>query len=407
MFSAHVDEYIAESLRREGHRDALSQNHCVAPGCEDTDCPFRCITCRDGRLFCCACIVSLHVACPTHVIQHWNSIYFDKVPLRELGLQYQVGHLTGEVCPHPQAAFGNRFTIIDTNGIHDVTLDFCSCMRRHSFALQLQGSWLFPATDTEPHTAITTAALEQFQMLTFMGKISAYEYYHSLVCLTNNTGIMAPSDNFDAFIRVVREWSFIRLLKRAGIGNEPGGWKAAKPGSCAIECLACPRPGVDIPEHVDPDGSNAWEDTLYVGMDANFRLERFNVLSEDKDPGLSKGLAYFVDTKMFHKHLKDFNNRIIQPPSSCSNHEVAKDLAASGVGGVVCTHHELKLPLCTVDLHVGEDVSLSSLQVEMDFDYLTAVRRFDGVLWIITSYNIACQWSINLEERINIYSDVM
>ncbi|KAK0460313.1 hypothetical protein IW261DRAFT_1587084 [Armillaria novae-zelandiae] len=400
-FSVHVDEYIVESLRREGCGDALSQNHCAVPGCEDTDCPFRCITCRDGRLFCRICIVSLHAACPTHVIQHWNSNYFDKVPLRELGLQYQVGHLTGEVCPHPRAAFGNCFTIINTNGIHDVALDFCSCMWRHLFALQLHGSWLFPATDTEPCTAITTAALEQFQMLTFMGKISAYEYYHSLVHLTNNTGIMAPSDNFDAFIHVVCKWSFIRLLKRAGIGNELGGWKAAKPGSCAVECLACPCPGVNIPEHVDPDGSNTWEDTLYVGMDANFRLERFNVSSEDKDPGLSKGLAYFADTEMFCKHLKDFDNQIIQPLSSCSNHEAAKDLAASGVGDMVCTHHELKLPLCTVDLHVGE------IQVEMDFGYLTTVRHFDGVPWIVTSYDIACQWSINLEERINIYGDVM
>ncbi|KAK0501996.1 hypothetical protein EDD18DRAFT_1100491 [Armillaria luteobubalina] len=262
---ACMDDYIAESLRREGCRDAISQNYCTVLACEDADCPFHCITCRDGRLFCHACIISIHVARLTHVIQCWNSNYFDKVPLHELSLRYQVGHLAGE----------------------------------------LQASWLFPVTDTEPHTTVTTAALEQFQMLTFMGKISAYE---------------------------------------AGIGNELGGWKAAKPGSCAVECLACPCPGVNIPEHVDPGGPNAWENTLYIGMDVNFRLERFNVLSEDKEPGLSKGLAYFVDTKMFRKHLKDFDKRIIQPPSSCSNHEATKgdkgscirtrDLAASGVGGM-------------------------------------------------------------------------
>ncbi|KAK0490175.1 hypothetical protein EDD18DRAFT_1311108 [Armillaria luteobubalina] len=224
-----------------------------------------------------------------------------------------------------------------------------------------------------------------------MGKISAYEYYHSLVRLTNNTGITAPSDNFDAFIRVVREWSFIRHLKRAGIGNDHGGWKATKPGSYAMECLACPRPGVNILERVDPNDPNAWEDTLYVGMDANFWLERFNVSSEDKDPGLSKGLAYFVDTEAFHEHLKDFDKRIIQHLSSCSNHEAAK---TSRVGSVVCTHHELKLPLCTVDLRIGET------QVEMDFGYLTAIRHFAGVPRIITSYDIACQWSINLEEHV-------
>ncbi|KAK0478646.1 hypothetical protein EDD18DRAFT_1364574 [Armillaria luteobubalina] len=388
-FSSRIDEYIAESLRREGRGDAISQNSCSA--CEDTNFCFHCITCRDARLFCHICIISLHTACLTHVIQSWNGNYFDKVPLCKLGMRYQVGHLAGEVCLHPQPAFGNHFTIIDTNGIHDVALDFCSCMQKRPFAMQLQGSWLFPATDTQPRTAVMTTALEQFQMLTFMGKISAYEYYHSLVCLTDNTGIMAPSDNFDAFIRVVREWSFIHLLKRAGIGNDRGGWKAAEPGSCAVECLACPCPGVNIPDSVDPDSPHAWEHTLYVGMDANFRLERFNVSSEEKDPGLSKGLAYFMDTKTNHEAAKGDKRGLIR----------TRDLAASGVGSVVCTHHELKLPLCTVDLRVGET------QVEMDFGYLTAVKHFAGVPHIVTSYDIACQWSINLEERINIYGDFM
>ncbi|KAK0237349.1 hypothetical protein EDD85DRAFT_791018 [Armillaria nabsnona] len=183
-----------------------------------------------------------------------------------------------------------------------------------------------------PITEHITAALEQFQMLTFMGKISAYKYYHSLAHLTDNT---------------VCKWSFIHLLKRAGIGNNHSGWKAAKPGSCAVECLACPQPGINIPEHVDPDGPNAWEDTL------------FKILSEDKDPGLSKGLAYFVDTETFHKHLKDFDKQIIQPPSTCSNHEATK-----------------------VDLHVSE------IQVKMVFGYLTPVRHFAGVPCIVTSYDI-------------------
>ncbi|KAK0221290.1 hypothetical protein IW262DRAFT_1447825 [Armillaria fumosa] len=358
-FSSCVDGYIAESLRREGCGDAMLQNCCSAIGCEDKDFPFHCITCQDGRLFCWTCIISLHKAC--------------------------------------HSAFGNHFTIIDTNGIHDVTLDFRSCMRKCPFAIQLQGTWLFPATDIKPCTAVTTAALEQFQMLTFMGKISAYKYYHSLVCLTDNTDIKSPSDNFDAFIHVVREWSFICLLKRAGVGNDPGRWKDAKPGSCAMECLACPRPGVNIPEWVNPDSLNAWENTLYVGMDANFHLERFNISSEEKDPGLSNGLAYFVDTQTFCRHLKDFDKQIIQPPSSCSNHEAAKDLAVSGVGGIVCTHHELKLPLCTVDLCV----------IEMDYGYLTAVKRFAGVSRLVTSYDITCQWLINLKECIDIYGDFM
>ncbi|KAK0464003.1 hypothetical protein IW261DRAFT_1347521, partial [Armillaria novae-zelandiae] len=237
-------DYLAESMRQEGHGDAISQKHC--PHCDQTEINLHHITCRDARLFCQGCMIALHVACPTHVIQHWNSSYFDKIPLWNLGMRYQVGHLIGEICPHPHPAFGNHFTIIDTNSIHDVTLNICSCMRERPLAAQLQCAWLFPATGIEPHTAVTTAALEQFQMLTFMGKISAYEYYYSLAQLTDNTNTKTPS------VCSSHSWSFIQQLKRAGIGNDPGGWKSAKSASCAVECLACPWPGMNIPRIIDP-----------------------------------------------------------------------------------------------------------------------------------------------------------
>ncbi|KAK0430925.1 hypothetical protein EV421DRAFT_1721040, partial [Armillaria borealis] len=47
----------------------------------------------------------------------------------------------------------------------------------------------FPATVEIPRTAVTFAALQQFQMLSFMSKISAYEYYHTLARLSDNTGV--------------------------------------------------------------------------------------------------------------------------------------------------------------------------------------------------------------------------
>ncbi|KAK0493893.1 hypothetical protein EDD18DRAFT_1077920, partial [Armillaria luteobubalina] len=378
-FSAHIDNYLAESLRHEGRGDAISQPSCAGIACKNEDFVYRCVTCRDARLFCQACIVTAHMCSPTHIIQYWNRDYFDKIPLKKLGLRYQVGHLVGEACAHPRPAFGSHFTIVDTNGIHDVTLDFCNCLRECPLTSQLQCAWLFPGTVMEPRIAVTVAALEQFQMLTFMGKVSAYEYYQSLGRLSDNTGTKMPPDNFEAFIRIVREWSFIRLLKRAGIGNSPMGWQAAKPASCAVECFTCPRPGINIPSSTEKAVSKfhllhrpaAWEDTLFIGVDANFKLERFDMSSEEKDPGLGRVLSYFVDTKSFKEHLFNFDKRIIQPQSTCNDHEATKGdkktLAASGVGGVVCTRHELKLPLSTVDLCVGE------MQVEMDYGYLSAV----------------------------------
>ncbi|KAK0486448.1 hypothetical protein IW261DRAFT_1416228 [Armillaria novae-zelandiae] len=179
-------------------------------------------------------------------------------------------------------------------------------------------------------------------------------------------------DNYEAFICIVWEWSFICLLKQAGIRNNAGGWKAAEPASCMVDCLACLHPGVNIPVKVDPDLLDAWEDTLFVSMDANFKLERFEVSSKEKDPGLGSGLRYFVDMTSFKNHLKMFDKHILQAWSTCNDHKAAKPdkktcarsqaLAASGVGGVICMHHELKLALSMVDLQVREtyvDLALS------------------------------------------------
>ncbi|KAK0482842.1 hypothetical protein EDD18DRAFT_1112478 [Armillaria luteobubalina] len=215
------------------------------------------------------------------------------------------------------------------------------------------------------------AALKQFQMLTFMGKISAYEYYYSLAQLTDNTNTKTPSDNYVAFVWIIWEWSFIWQLKRVGIGNDPGGCQNAKPASCAVECLACPWPGMNILDIIDP------HEYLFLFRYGNFHLERFDVSSGEKDPTLGKGLAYCVDPTSFCRHLQEFDKQIIQPASTCSNHEAAQDdkrmqngtwyLAASRVGGVVCTRHELKLLLSTVDLQVLEELVRAwfSIQVQI------------------------------------------
>ncbi len=45
-------------------------------------------------------------------------------------------------------------------------------------------------------------------------------------------------------MRMIRLWKHLTLLKRGGIGMNPGGVDAACKGSCVVECPACPR---DVP----------------------------------------------------------------------------------------------------------------------------------------------------------------
>lgn len=110
------------------------------------------------------------------------------------------------------------------------------------------------------------------------------------------------------------------------------------------------------------DGHPRWLYTLYIAIDANFRLRRKDVSSEEKDPGLSKGFAYLVDDTAFREYLKEYLDLIIEEKSTCSTHDAIKSasirggrgIAASGLGAVVCSRHDMRLPVAAGDLHKGE-----------------------------------------------------
>jgi hypothetical protein len=111
------------------------------------------------------------------------------VSLRSLGLCIQLGHPTNSDCILPQPAKGEQFVIIDSDGVHEVALDFCGCGTGKTHAIQLLRFGLFPATVQFPATAATFRSLDNFQMLSFEAKISIHDYYDTLVRLSDNTGM--------------------------------------------------------------------------------------------------------------------------------------------------------------------------------------------------------------------------
>jgi hypothetical protein len=122
-------------------------------------------------------------------LQEWTGVFFQVVSLKALGLRIQLGHPVGQHCILPRQAFNGEFILIDTNGIHEVGLDFCGCETSNSHVRQLLRHGWFPSTSTDPRTAATFRLLRHFQLLSFKSKASAYEFYHSLVRLTDNTGL--------------------------------------------------------------------------------------------------------------------------------------------------------------------------------------------------------------------------
>ncbi|KIK33179.1 hypothetical protein CY34DRAFT_100061, partial [Suillus luteus UH-Slu-Lm8-n1] len=170
--------FLHEILRLEGRC-----NKAGAQCCSECDCPtpeYRCRDCLGSELYCSACILSAHVRHPLHQLEKWNGNYFEQISLKTMGLRIQLGHPTGQRCLTPRRAFNDDFVVVDSHGIHEVSLDFCDCATAEShFQQLLQISW-FPSTTSDPKTAVTFRVLEQYHLLSFESKVSAYEFYHSL-----------------------------------------------------------------------------------------------------------------------------------------------------------------------------------------------------------------------------------
>jgi hypothetical protein len=112
--------------------------------------------------------------------------------LKELGLRVQLGHPTGQRCSNPSPAFNNDFIVLDDHGIHSISLDFCNCESADLTTTQLLRFRWFPATVINPKTAVTFRLLEHFQLQSFEGKTTPFEFYNALARETDNTGIYTP-----------------------------------------------------------------------------------------------------------------------------------------------------------------------------------------------------------------------
>ncbi|KAF9487933.1 hypothetical protein BDN71DRAFT_1478250 [Pleurotus eryngii] len=357
--------------------------------------------CYDESLYCKQYMVDSHARTPFHRIEHWTEArFFARVSLKALGLRIQLGHDLGRTCLNPSRAKGDAFVIIDATGIHEVGLNFCDCQTKQPMTVQLLQRGLFPSTVTNPQTAATFHLLDLFQMLSMEGQVSAFEFYKSITRLTDKTQLDPPRDRYAQFLRMSREWRHLLQLKRSARGHHPDGAEGTQPGELAVLCPACPQPGINLPNEID--GHDSWWHALFIGIDANFRLKRKNVSNDILDPGLSRGWGYFVEDTAYQAHVTSDETPIEK--SSCVSHKAvndadkrpAKGLVVNGVGTVECTRHDFKRLLSVGDLRYGERY------VNMDYIFFSSIKTVASKIpRIIASYNIACQWHINLWRRMD------
>ncbi|KAJ3818118.1 hypothetical protein F5880DRAFT_1511225, partial [Lentinula raphanica] len=395
------DEYLAEMIRGEGRGDG-PKDSCWK--CQSDNSPlYRCVSgCLTNGLVCAECCLLDHLQRPLDIIEKWNGSYFERIPLQQMGLSVQLGHSCDSICPAPRIV--KNFTVIHTNGIHQVTALFCNCVNRYAageWRQQLHRRRWFAATHLQPETAATYEVLNHFHVLTLQGKVTTYDYYAGLEKLYDNLGTEIKVDRYKAFSRMIREWRGLKILKRGGMGNDATRTAdKTELGELAVKCIACPRPSENLPEDWEDEPANTrFKYWLYLAEDACFQLKRRLVSSNAVDPGVGTGSSYFVEDNAFREYIATCGEQVEM--NTCTglsavdhaNTKFSRGYATTGVGLAVCARHELVQKNGVVDLQKGERYC------NMDYAFGSILRTLDPRLTIVQSYDIVCQWSKNLAHR--------
>jgi hypothetical protein len=169
---------------------------------------YQCIECLYGTVVCQECLVESHQRLPFHVVkvsladllvrhrQYTNFFgqvrrqgHWQQASLYDAGLRVNLGHPAGQICPRFKPG-PSTFTIINSNGLHRVHLNFCHCPDRvlEPWRQLIHLRW-WPATTADPHTAITFECLRQFEKLNASGHINATDYYRGLAVMTDPFGL--------------------------------------------------------------------------------------------------------------------------------------------------------------------------------------------------------------------------
>ncbi|PBK59169.1 hypothetical protein ARMSODRAFT_983262 [Armillaria solidipes] len=291
-----------------------------------------------------------------------------------------------------------EFKVLHGNGVHHIALDYCGCERQLPKHIQLLRRGWYPTSQRVPRTAASFQLLEFLHLLSLCAKTSVYDFYRTLEKLTTNTGMGVPKSRYKALMRMLLQWRHLKMLKRAGRGHVDNGVNTTQDHDLVVKCPSCPWPEVNLPEGWDqapPEMQFLY--VLLICMDANFRLKNQMVSSYSRDPGLGIGWGYFVPRAPFETYV--LNHTSDEDISTCvgfaalakADTKFSKGLRYTGVGAVSCARGEFLMRL--VDLHKGERYA------PMDYVFGSALQPFAGLLSMIISYDIACQWFVHLDER--------
>ncbi|PPQ80627.1 hypothetical protein CVT24_002727 [Panaeolus cyanescens] len=395
-------KYLDELCRHSGRGDFRKIEtcpDCVSRGSETPGpATYRCESCFLGDLVCQNCCVRRHQKQPFHKIEKWNGTHFADVSLKSLGLRIQLNHIN-MTCSVPIPCHFNM-VIIHTNGIHEVAFDYCGCEKAESHYVQLLRRRIFPSSQYVIQTCATFEVLDLLHKLSLTTKSGMYDLYRGLEKLTDSTGLNTPKTKYRPLLRMSIQYRHSKMLMWAGRAHDESGPEGTKCGELCVPCMSCAYPGINLPdgwEKAPPEYQFLY--TLFACMDANFRLKNQLVSNWDQDPSLGSGMAFMIDRKEYEKYVRgqatddDISTCVGFQAIAQANNRFSQGLRYTGVGGVFCGRSDMILPQGVGNLHKGERYS------NMDYIFASAMKEFLGLATILISYDIACQWFVNLYSR--------
>ncbi|KAF8137923.1 hypothetical protein K438DRAFT_1638817, partial [Mycena galopus ATCC 62051] len=120
-------------------------------------------------------------------------------------------------------------------------------------------------------------------------------------------------------------------------------------------------------------------------------LKRKKISSWAIDPSLQDGWAYFVTSGPYMKFMSTCTGLAALDHA---NTKYSQGYAVTGCGMVTCGRHEIVSKNGVGDLQNGKKYR------NMEYIAASAFRHFIGLLFFLLSYDIMCQWSKSLKERL-------
>lgn len=203
---------------------------------------YKCVSCLGFSTSCHTCLLTSHRNLPTHHVQVWNGVFWEKRSVSSLGHILELGHC-GKRCPLSPKT--DELWVGDLLGFCNVTVRYCMHPGALSKAQQLILSGLFPCSDISPRSAFTLTLLDHFDIFSTLAKTSAHKFDSVLTRVTKPGFPKDHSGRYRELLATHRRFNHLTNLKRSGTLFQPHS-SEPNPFDQALHCIACPRPGFNF-----------------------------------------------------------------------------------------------------------------------------------------------------------------